>query len=94
MPSFKLVATHTETDNAVIQFDFQAEKLSDVLFNIRLFLQGNGYVLDDFDDYLEEKEETESGCIGCCGHCDHNDVNQTELSEVLHELIQQINNKR
>ena len=81
MPSFKLVATHTETDNAVIQFDFKAEKLSDVLFNIRLFLQGNGYILDDPDDDLEMKEKYECNC-----HC--NDQDDVELSELFRELIE------
>lgn len=81
MPSFKLVATHTETDNAVIQFDFKAEKLSDVLFNIRLFLQGNGYILDDPDDDLEMKEKYECNC-----HC--NDPDDVELSELFRELIE------
>lgn len=92
MPSFKLVATHTETDNAVIQFDFKAEKLSDVLFNIRLFLQGNGYILDDLNDDLEMKEEDE--CNGYCGNCHCDEPDDIELSKVFYELIEQIKNKQ
>lgn len=47
MPKFKLVCDHSYAlDTHVVTHEFNAEYLPDVLENIRMFLQGAGFVIN------------------------------------------------
>lgn len=57
MPNFKLICDHSyDLDTHVVTHEFNAEYLPDVLDNIRMFLQGAGYVIDGVIDIIPNDE--------------------------------------
>jgi hypothetical protein len=57
MPKFKLICDHScALDTHVVTHEFNAEYLPDVLANIRMFLQGAGFVIDGVIDIIPNDE--------------------------------------
>lgn len=57
MPKFKLICDNSYSlDTHVVTHEFSGEYLPDILDNIRMFLQGAGFVIDGVIDVIPNDE--------------------------------------